>query len=152
MGGRPRKPEALKIADGDYVVHPERRPKNPSMPAVKSPVCPDWIQGIAREEWQRICSELKVLKVVALAERGSLEQYCTAYAEWRSACATLAEEPRYYATKTGYAEHPAGKAQRALALICHKMLCEFGMTPVSRTRLVITEGTDADEQAKRFFG
>ena len=151
-GGRPRKPHALKLADGDYDKDPQRKTPTPSTPSVAAPKCPAYIKGEARREWKRICAELVILKVLSQAERSSLEQYCEAYQKWRECIATLREHGQYITTEKGIAEHPAGKAHRAYAAICHKLLCEFGMTPASRTRLVITEETEQDGQAKRFFG
>lgn len=151
-GGRPRKPHALKLADGDFDKDPQRKPPATSTPPVNAPKCPTWLKGEGRKEWKRICSELLILKVLSQAERSSLEQYCEAYAKWRECITTLKEQGQYMHTEKGIAEHPAGKAHRAYAAICHKLLCEFGMTPASRTRLVITEETEQDGQAKRFFG
>jgi len=150
--GKPAKPHALKMHDGDYDKDPQRRPKSPSTPAVAAPKCPTYLKGEARKEWKRICSELVILKVLSQAERSSLEQYCDAYQKWRECITTLKDQGHYITTEKGIAEHPAGKAHRAYAALCHKLLCEFGMTPASRTRLVITEETEQDGQAKRFFG
>lgn len=150
--GNPRKPHALKLADGDYIKDPQRRPKNPSTPKVSAPRCPTYIKGEGRREWKRICKELAELRVLSLAERSSLEQYCDAYAKWRDAIKQLAENGAYCFTEKGVVEHPAGKAHRAYAALCTKILCEFGLTPCSRTRLVITEGTDQDNVAAKYLG
>jgi len=151
--GRPAKPHALKVHDGDYEKDPQRRPKAASTPPVAAPKCPTWLKGEGRKEWKRICAELVGLKVLSLAERSSLEQYCEAYQKWRECIATLKEDGQFLQNAMGQmVEHPAGKSHRAYAAICHKLLCEFGMTPASRTRLVITEETETNDQAKRFFG
>jgi P27 family predicted phage terminase small subunit len=138
--------------DGDYEKDPQRKPAATPSPTVVAPKCPVYLKGEGRKEWKRICSELMILKVLSQAERSSLEQYCDAYQKWRECITTLKTDGQYVTTEKGIIEHPAGKAHRSYAALCHKLLCEFGMTPASRTRLVITEDTEQDEQARRFFG
>lgn len=149
---RPRKPTALKLLDGDFQVHPERRNHNEPTPATKSPTCPAHLDATAKAEWKRICKELNNLGVLSESERGALEQYCKTYSEWRHAIKVIDSEGRYYQTDKGPAEHPASKALRALSVVCHKYLSEFGLTPASRTRLHVTQPTEQDETFKRYFG
>ena len=150
--GRPKKPTALKVLHGDFDIHPERRPKNEPQPDCQSPACPDHLPVLAKNEWKRVVKELAELKVLSLAERSSLEQYCRAYAEWREAGRSLEKEGRYYVEDGTMKENPAGKAMRAWAVICHKLLCEFGMTPSSRTRLVISDATETDTKEAKYLG
>lgn len=150
--GRPRKPTALKVLHGDFDKNPQRRPKAEPKPNVTAPKVPAHLSAVAKQEWRRICKEVGDMKALSLGERGSLEQYCEAYSKWRDAIEVLKAEGQYHQTQHGMYEHPAGKSHRAYALICHKLLCEFGLTPASRSRLVISEETEQDEIHKRFFG
>lgn len=93
------------------------------------------------------------MHVLTKVERGALEQYCTAYAEWRECLRTMDREGRFLETERGIVEHPAGRAMRALAAQCHKSLVEFGLTPSSRTRIHVDEKTkQAGTDAARYFG
>lgn len=150
--GRPRKPTALKVLHGDFEKNPSRRPKAEPQPDLAVPKCPSHLSVLARHEWKRIVSELGDLKVLSLAERASLELYCRAYGEWREATKTVEAEGRYYADEKGWKEHPAGKAMRQWAGICHKLLCEFGMTPSSRSRIAITDASETDSKETRYLG
>jgi P27 family predicted phage terminase small subunit len=152
--GRPKKPTALKVLHGDFDKDPQRRPKAEPKPDLAAPKPPAHLSVIARHEWRRICKEVGAMNALTLGERGSLEQYCDAYSSWREAIVTLRNEGQYGTnSKTGASyEHAAGKAHRAYSMICHKLLCEFGLTPSSRSRLVISEETEHDEIHKRFFG
>jgi P27 family predicted phage terminase small subunit len=150
--GRPRKPTALKVLHGDFEIHPNRRPKNEPQPTVRAPDCPKHLPVLAKHEWRRVVKELAELKVLSIAERSSLEQYCRAYAEWRVAGKSLEDNGRYYVEDGTMKENPAGKAMRAWAVICHKLLCEFGMTPSSRTRLTISDATEADTKEAKYLG
>lgn len=150
---RPRKPTGLKLLHGDFDKDPQRQNHNEPTPEVRAPSVPSHLPQLAKNEWKRVCAELKELGVLSRVERAALEQYCRAYAEWRIACKALENEGRYLPDKHGVLrEHPAGRAMRGLAAICQKALSEFGMTPSSRTRLHVAEGKPEDEDAKRFFG
>lgn len=150
--GRPRKPTSLKVLHGDFEKNPQRKTKNEPTPEVKTPKCPAHLPTLAKNEWKRICSELVELGVLSLAERASLEQYCRAYAEWREAGKSLEQNGRFYVEDGTTKENPAGKAMRSWAGICHKLLCEFGLTPSSRSRLTISEAETQDTKEARYLG
>ena len=153
MAGRPRKPTALKIRDGDFEKNPQRQNHNEPTPETGIPRCPDHLPELAQEEWNRVCHELNSMGVLTLIERGALEQYCRTYAEWRMAAADLDANGRYTFNASGSrVENPAGKSLRSLSALCHKFLCEFGMTPASRTRLHIEKETQRDEAEEQIFG
>jgi len=150
--GRPRKPTALKVLHGDFEKNPQRKPKGEPQSSTGTPSCPRHLDRLAKNEWKRICKELDQLKVLTPAERASIEQYCVAYSEWRQALSAVQKEGRYYSTEKGLIEHPAAKALRSLAGICHRYLCEFGLTPSSRSRLHVTEQTEQDSIEAKFLG
>jgi P27 family predicted phage terminase small subunit len=141
LAGRPRKPTALKILHGDYDKNPQRR--NRSEPVVESaiPDCPDWIDGDARDEWLRVVVELGSMKVITLPDRAAIEAYCQIYGTWREALRRVAEEGLILASKDGLYENPASKIASRCASDLHKYLCQFGLTPASRTRVNVTQQT-----------
>jgi P27 family predicted phage terminase small subunit len=150
--GRPRKPTALKVLHGDFDKNPKRRNKSEPTPDLAIPKCPAWLSEHAKAEWKRITKEVGDLKVLSLGERGALEQYCDTYGKWRECNETIKADGQWYSTNHGLAEHPAAKAHRVYAGMCQKLLCEFGLTPSSRSRLAITKEPEVDETEKRFFG
>ena len=153
MKGRKRKPTALKIADGDFIKDPQRRNHNEPEVPEGIPDCPTYLTRLAKNEWKRVCNELKTLGVLTKIERGSIEQYCVAYGEWRECLKDLEKNGRFMYGPTGaYCENPSGRAMRGHAATCLKFLVEFGMTPCSRSRLHVKKTTEDNSVEKRFFG
>ena len=139
MKGRKPQPTALKVLKGTFDKNPQRRNREEPTPPVSRPTCPRHLTRTAKAEWKRMVKELELLGVLTKVERGSLEQYCQTYSEWRHAHKTIEEDGRYYQGQNGMIEHPAGRAMRAHAAMLAKYLIEFGMTPSSRTRLHVNE-------------
>lgn len=153
MGGRPRKPTALKIAHGDFDKNPQRRNHAEPMPDVEIPDCPSHLGTIGKNEWKRIVKELELLRVISLSDRASIEQYCMAYEKWRQALKELATlDSPYYETENGPREHPAAKSVRAYGDQCIKILISLGLTPTSRTRLAVKEKKPVDPDEELLFG
>jgi P27 family predicted phage terminase small subunit len=151
-GGRPKKPTALKLLHGDFEKNPNRRNKNEPSVEPGTPDCPKHLPVLARNEWRRVTSELKELRVLSQVDRSSLEQYVMCYAKWRDCITTLKKEGDFYETEKGVVEHPAGKALRQYAGLCHRFLCEFGMTPSSRSRVQLSEPDSSNDLEKRYLG
>jgi len=145
-------PTALKVLKGSFIKDPQKRNRREPTPPIGAPKKPRSLSRLAKAEWGRVTKELEILGVLSTVERGAVEQYCRAYAEWREACKRLDTEGRYFDTERGPIESPAGKSMRALSLICHKYLVEFGLTPSSRTRLQVTKKLEADDDIQKFFG
>ena len=141
MAGRPRKPTALKLLHGDFAKNPKRQ--NHAEPQVESaiPDCPKWITGEARAEWKRVCSELASMKVVTLPDRAALEAYCKIRERWRAALNQIAREGMTLDSESGSYENPATKIAARCEADIHKYLCQFGLTPASRSRVNVTQQT-----------
>jgi P27 family predicted phage terminase small subunit len=153
--GRPPKPIALKILDGN----PGKRPiKESPQPTTSVPTCPAWLDKVAKAEWARITELLVELDLVAQVDRAALAAYCQAYAELQFATELLRKEGRVVeeaivATakrkKKGETErllevvghkkklHPAVKLQRDAFARVKAFITEFGLTPSSRARLAV---------------
>lgn len=138
---RPRKPTALKILHGDFVKNPKRQNKSEPQLEAAAPDCPAWIKGEGRKEWNRVCSELSMLKVLTLPDRAALEAYCKIYDKWRQVLRQVAREGIVLASEHGSYENPASKIASRCEDQIHKYLCQFGLTPASRTRVNVTQET-----------
>lgn len=82
--GRKAKPVARKKAAGN----PGRRTLNNNQPAfteLKNVDAPEWIDGHAREMWERVSTELCAQGVLSIADLHNLEVFCDAYGRWRDA-------------------------------------------------------------------
>ena len=144
MVGRPRKPTALKILQGDFDKDPQRQNHNEPVTDSLSPDCPEYLLGDAREEWLRLSVELGGIKVLSTVDRSALEQYCQTYGYWRDCCRDIAKRGLFIHTPimdrggnqvaTQTVENPAANAARKYGDQIQRLLAQFGLTPAARTR------------------
>lgn len=98
--GRKAKPVARKKAAGN----PGKRPLNtaePEFSQIKNIDPPQWIDGYARDMWQRVSKELCGQGVLTMADVHNLEIFCDAYGRWRQAREKVAEEGMVVVGATG---------------------------------------------------
>lgn len=137
-GGRPPKPTALKLLDGN----PGKRPLNRHEPKPRpvAPTCPAWLSAEAKREWRRIARELERLGLLTQVDRAALAGYCQNYARALEAERVLSEEGLTFTTEKGYVmQRPeVAIAQKAWQLV-RAFGAEFGLTPSSRGRLSLPE-------------
>jgi len=108
-------------------------------------VCPDWLNPLARAEFERLISELGHVDLLKATDQAALEAYCVAYARWRSAEEIVDREGQTVrepvVTRSGNIsgyrtkKHPAvtvAKDERASMLAAGRL---FGLSPASRSSL-----------------
>lgn len=151
MRGRKPKPTALKQLEGN----PGKRAVNKKEPKPVSeiPSCPNHLQGIARQEWNRIVKELKALGMITKLDRAALAICCTAYADYVKACNKLKKEGEVIISEKGgmYQNPWVAIKKRSMDQIA-KFYAEFGMTPSSRSRIQVDVNTPEEELEKILFG
>jgi P27 family predicted phage terminase small subunit len=109
---------------------------------------PDWYTADAkgnrlsrrRAMWRHYLQVLEPLRVLTEVDGEILAQLCLARIEQREHEATLAKEGATYETISTSGtrivrRHPAADLQKAAARQVNDCLREFGLTPVSRTRV-----------------
>jgi len=142
MGGRPPKPTALKILQGDFDKNPQRRNRDEPTPEAIVPPCPEWLKGNARREWTRVTKEMSDMNVMTMADRESVEQYCILYGQWRDMVRTVSRDGALVEGRGGdLVETAASKSSRALSAEILKYLVQFGLTPAARTRIHVQKAT-----------
>lgn len=164
MQGRKPKPTRMKILAGN----PGKRPLNnrEPQPTVGKSKCPVWMSPKAklafRELSEVLCDELGVLTV---ADRKALELLCDAYSEYRDARDYVRKNGATYETHSVTGKDEEGvpvlttvvrkRPQVDMASDAWKrvkgMLVEFGLTPSSRTRLVIDKEDKSPDKAESYF-
>src|SRR5262245_20894550 len=119
MRGRKPKPLALKILEGSRV-----DPGNFAQPHLPpgSTDPPAGMTGHALAKWCELAPVLSAAGLLTAGDRTALEQLCEEYA-------TIKQHP-----------HNSNSARDRL----RRMLCEFGLTPSSRSRIKSTEKKPAD--------
>jgi P27 family predicted phage terminase small subunit len=137
MAGRKPKPTRIKQLAGN----PGKHPLNLREPiAIGRPDCPEHLDAIAREEWDRVAPLLEEMGILGSIDRAALAGYCSAYSVWVRAEAKMGKSGRLVivgATGALVANPYIRIATQALDQM-RKFMVEFGMTPSSRSRIVGT--------------
>lgn len=158
--GRPPKPTKLKILTGN----PGKRPLNDRepMPAVEAPKMPAWLSRRAKDEWRRIVPILLNLGLLTRVDLAALVGYCQSFAEVEEATRILNREGRIierdiYSRNgdwvgTAKELHPAVKLQHEASNRVKAFLTEFGLSPMTRTRVKTIGGEKpAADPAEQFL-
>ena len=169
MKGRKRKPDELKILEGDK--HTDRINHNRPKPPTERPTCPKHLSKKAKKEWRRVIAGLEAQGLVTKLDRAMLAAYCQAYGRW--------EEAEEMITQTGSLIYQTGVttktvqkkngdvettkkggypiispyvsvANKAMEQM-HKFGVEFGMSPASRTRIDTGKGGGEDDLLEQLF-
>ncbi len=116
-------------------------PKDEPQVAVSEPDAPEYLCEVGKAEWQKMVKLLAGMRVMSEADVTALALYCDAFARWRHAIAAVNADGAVLETTNGNKiQHPylqiANKAHDQML----KLLCEFGLTPSSRTRVKTTNG------------
>ncbi len=153
--GRPRKPTALKILDGDRKDRINLdEPKSP--PGLADP--PAWMGEVEREGWAILKARMGEMGVATRADEEAVGLYCSAYAMWREAKAALdrdgltitdsvensftTKNGTRTTTKTTTRVHPMVKVVQESSRQMGRLLSQFGMTPSARSALHIESKQD----------
>ena len=146
MRGRPRKPTAIKVLEGN----PGKRPLNINEPVYSgSPEMPNWLNKEAKLEWNRIVPELDGVGLLQRVDLAMISGYCQAWGLYIEAEKILQEKGRYYDipkyTKEGELSYTflqvrpeVATSNTAMTQII-KFCQEFGLSPSSRTRLTVAK-------------
>jgi len=147
--GRPRKPTALKIAEGD---RGKRKPSLEQEPQFRegAPNAPTWLQREAKAEWKRIAPQLEEAKLLTHADRMALALLCEMWAHWVNLNRAVAENgytvARIEMIDIGKDEPVPSKKVKpnpevaqfmaATTQVCN-LLRAFGLTPQARSGMNI---------------
>lgn len=145
MAGRPRKPTALKLIEGNPGKRP--LPENEPKPAPIPPDCPKWLLADAKKEWQRLAPELESMGLLTRIDMAALAAYCQSYARWKQAEAAMGRAVKKGEDPNGW-ENVARQRQKEM-IACAK---EFGFTPVSRTKVSAVRQEEDDEFSSLLSG
>lgn len=115
-----------------------------------TPLCPKWLNEMAKVEWRRIAPILKRLNLLSVIDRSAMASYCQAYARWRQAEEMIEKHGMYYPGNKGKVEaFPFVRIAQKYLEICKTMCVEFGMTPSSRGRMLLpSQKSEEDEFEK----
>jgi P27 family predicted phage terminase small subunit len=149
MRGRKPEPSALKLLRG----LPGKRKLSADEPA-PTPVTdltpPDWIEGEARAEWERLAPMLARLGVLTETDMGALSAYCEAWATWKGATQQIRKWGMVLKAKEGELPvvSPYVKIAHNALMQMRGLLVEFGMTPSSRARIHVAKPAAEEPKSK----
>lgn len=153
--GPPPTPSAVLHLRGTYRAH-RRRNEPVAVPGV--PEAPDWLNDIARAEWDRLVPRLHERGLVEVIDGSTLLAYVTAFAELVDAEQRLAEEGSTVVTARGGLQlsPQVRRAQMARQQLI-RAAAEFGLSPSARTRVSASpppapDASEREARKRRFFG
>jgi P27 family predicted phage terminase small subunit len=136
-----RGPKPTPTATKELRGNPGKRPLNDAepRPPQRRPPCPPHLDDAAKAEWRWITRYLLDIGVLTVIDKAALAAYCQAYSRWAKAEETLKTTGLVLKSAEGnfYTNPYLAVANKALAQM-HSFLCEFGLTPASRTRVKAT--------------
>lgn len=144
--GRPPKPTALKVLEGN----PGQRPiKEEPKPRSGAPKPPADLTGEALAEWGRIVPDLDRIHMLAKVDRAYLVVYCRAWGTYCSAVQALEELGPIIPGREGtLVKNPAAQLMRDAADLMLKYGSRFGLSPSDRVKLAVTPADDDDAEGE----
>lgn len=161
MRGRKPKPTSQQIAEGDprkHGVHQlEKKLETETKGSRGLPRCPAHLKGLARKAWRMWSEELERMNLDCRPDAPMLEGACIAYETAIECYQTIQKQGRLIARRivdpqtnalvvAGVRPHPAVAQMNAAWMVMRAFCSEFGLSPVSRTRLAIDRPADADDE------
>lgn len=139
------KPTKLRILQGNPGKRKVRKDE-PAPPPVADGDAPDFLEGLALDEWNRVAPELRKLGLLTVVDVPMLAIYCSTFASWRAAelkVRELTKDPKEgYAAALMQGWVKRAKEERAAL---RQLAAEFGFTPASRSRVPAAGGGEKDE-------
>lgn len=153
MAGRPPKPTALKVAEGNRGKRPLNYADEPKPDALDELTPPAWLSATAKKVWTEDLPAMAKIRLVTKADRNSFAVLCqeTAnYIDAQNAINALAEKMPAGQSVLIMGGKEGKQPQPNPFLIVQSMATkkiimlsrEFGKTPVGRKQLAIAAQTD----------
>jgi P27 family predicted phage terminase small subunit len=114
------------------------------------PEAPDFLDGEALDEWNRVVPELQRLELTKPVDRASLTAYCLTWQRLVQAQKEMQADGSVMATNSqGRVRHPAVAVIEAASKELRAWAHEFGLTP-SAEQNVRSGGGDGEEEVNPF--
>lgn len=144
--GRPVKPTALKILDGN----PGKRPlhKEAELPPMPNLRPPTWLLPDAKKEWRRLAPALQAQGLLTTGDTQAFAGYCQAYARWKEAEEWISTHSAWFRTQSGYMQQvPQVSIANNSLKTMQSLAAEFGLTPAARARISGNTGEKYDKES-----
>jgi P27 family predicted phage terminase small subunit len=132
-GPRPKTAEERRLA-GNASKRPLADDPKPIEQVV--PICPAWLQGVAKAKWDEMLPILQRLGRLDANCGDVLASYCLAWSELRMTTEILEAEGRVLKAKSGYLyPHPAASQQHGAMATILRLSAVMGLDPSSMSRM-----------------
>ena len=142
----PAKPAALKLLNGRGPGKDSAGRVVPTPPKFmrEAPEAPEWLNGEALVEWNRIVPELEALDLLKSSDRATLAAYCETWSRYISA---VREYQRDGVTVINpdsgrIGKHPAVAVAEAAGAQLRSFANDFGLSPAGERNLASTPKVD----------
>lgn len=145
--GRKKTPTAMKLARGTAKKN-RLLPDEPS-PLSERPECPQFVTGVAAEAFDNFCITLDKMSMLSKSDEAAIALLALSYANFVECSEELAKTGMLVKGQMGNdVKNPVLPAYDRFFNDCRRMLCEFGLTPSSRTKIGTShvKGADPFEQ------
>lgn len=143
MAKRGRKSKAVKELTGN----PGNRPIKAEAKGVKGkPDCPEWLDDLAKQEFDRTATLLDDMGVLSQTDRTVLTMYSVAFSRYVRAQQQVAEHGEVHITQNGHPQKSAWLtvADKAFDQL-QKLQVELGLTPACRHKANVVPKLEASK-------
>jgi P27 family predicted phage terminase small subunit len=137
-------PTTLKVLRGN----PGHRTLNKEEPKPKPtiPECSEWLDEVAKSEYDRVSVMLQPLGLITEIDGAALSAYCRVYSKWADAEKELMKHGMLIKTPNGYVQQsPYVSIANNLMKLMNSYLDRFGMNPSSRSGIKTKLESHEDE-------
>jgi P27 family predicted phage terminase small subunit len=144
--GRKPIPAAIKLHEGNAGKRPiQNEPK----PLSGLPVCPEYLDDVGQAVWQEVMKTMGVSGAITMAEGPLLELFCDTFSKYQQArekvdMLGIALVTQDKDGKPVAKPNPFANQLHKYRDAATKLLCELGMTPVSRARIGLEKQSTDD--------
>ena len=150
-GGQNKKPKTLHVLEGNYRAD-RHEGKNQPRPRPAAPVAPSWLDAEAKAEWKRLAPELEKLGLLTVLDRAAFAVYCCIWSDFKMLSEIIEREGAVIEGHRGVPrKHPLLPALHQAMDGVRVWAQEFGMTPLSRTRLQVTVPPEEESDFEKWL-
>lgn len=119
-------------------------------------ICPDWLDDMARAEFDRLVHELKDLGILSSVDITALAVCCDAFSKWKLATELVNKLGLMSVRENRKGEksvqpNPAVRDALRYGEMYRKMSVECGLTPNARMRLAVKDANVSDKPQDELF-
>lgn len=146
---QPRKPTAIRMIHGDKA---NRFNHDEPVAPEGALTCPEGVTDVVRDIWDYTVDCLEQMGVADPSGRDTLLCYCEAVAAHRQASAVLAQSSVIIkGLHGGLVRNPALVVQEHSAVLIRALGAQFGLTPSSRSGIVVGGTKQSNVSAERLL-